>query len=67
MAPKCPLLHAKLYVIDREVAFLGSLNFTKLGLCKHFETWLRVDKRDDIRALELLIKNQLKEYRVVNE
>ena len=51
----------KLYVIDREVAFLGSLNFTKPGLFDNFETCLRVDKRDDVRALELLIKSQLKE------
>ena len=58
---KCPILHAKLYVIDSEVAFLGSLNFTKPGLFDNFETCLRVDKRDDVRALELLIKSQLKE------
>ena len=58
---KCPLLHAKLYVIDREVAFLGSLNFTNRGLFDNFETCLRVDKRDDVRALELLVKSQLKE------
>ncbi len=57
----CPYVHVKLYVIDREVAFLGSLNFTKPGLFDNFETCLRVDKRDDVRALELLIKSQLKE------
>ena len=58
---ECPLLHAKLYVIDREVAFLGSLNFTNSGLFRNFETCLRVDKREDVRALEILINSQLRE------
>ena len=48
-------------MIDREVAFLGSLNFTNRGLFDNFETCLRVDTRDDVRALELLINSQLKE------
>ena len=58
---ECPLVHAKLYVIDREVAFLGSLNFTNRGLFDNFETCVRVNKRDDVRDLEILFNSRLKE------
>ena len=58
---ECPLLHAKLYVIDSKVAFLGSLNFTRAGLFDNFETCIHVDKSDDVRDLEILIYGKLKE------
>ena len=58
---ECPFLHAKLYVIDSKVAFLGSLNFTTRGLFDNFETCVRVDRIDDVRALEILINGKLKE------
>ena len=57
----CPFVHAKLYVIDREVAFLGSLNFTCKGLFDNFETCVRVDESDDVRDLEVLISSKLKD------
>ena len=56
---ECPFVHAKLYIIDRKVAFLGSLNFTKKGLFDHFETCLRVNRSEEIRGLELLVKRKL--------
>ena len=58
---ECPFVHAKVYVIDGEVAFLGSLNFTAPGIFDNFETCLRVDNRDDVRATEMLIKSQIRE------
>ena len=57
----CPFVHAKLYLIDREVAFLGSLDFTSKGLFDNFETCVRVDKSDDVRDLEVLISSKLKD------
>ena len=59
--PEFPFVHAKLYVIDKEVAFLGSLNFTNKGLFDNFETCLRVDKSDDVRDLESLFNSKFKE------
>ena len=56
---ECPLVHAKLYVIDKKVAFLGSLNFTNEGLFDNFETCVRVDKSEDVRNLEILINSKL--------
>lgn len=54
-----PFVHAKLYIIDGEVAFLGSLNFTRKGLFDNYETCLRVDRSEEIRGLELLAKRKL--------
>ena len=56
---ECPFVHAKLYVIDKKVAFLGSLNFTNEGLFDNFETCVRVDKSEDVRDLEILINSKL--------
>ena len=58
---ECPFVHAKVFVIDSEVAFLGSLNFTAPGMFDNFETCLRVDNRDDVRAIETLTKRQIRE------
>ena len=59
---ECPFVHAKLYIIDKKVAFLGSLNFTKKGLFENFETCLRVDESEEIRGLELLVKRKLNDF-----
>ena len=58
---ECPFVHAKVYVIDSEVAFLGSLNFTTTGMFDNFETCFRVDNPDDVRAIESLINSQISE------
>ncbi|MBR9704851.1 hypothetical protein GOV12_05545 [Candidatus Pacearchaeota archaeon] len=47
------LIHSKIFVIDEQVAFLGSLNFTYSGFKKHYETLIRVG---DKRAVEDISK-----------
>ncbi len=37
-----PLIHSKIYLIDDELAFLGSLNFTSAGFKDNFETCIKV-------------------------
>ena len=45
------MLHAKIYVIDERVAYLGSLNFTYSGFYDNFETTLRVDDLAAVRRI----------------
>jgi phosphatidylserine/phosphatidylglycerophosphate/cardiolipin synthase-like enzyme len=45
--------HAKIYIIDDEIAFVGSLNFTYSGLHKNVETCLAIK---DTKAVESLSK-----------
>ena len=39
------LIHSKIFIIDEEIAFLGSANFTYSGFKKHYETVIRVEDR----------------------
>ncbi len=44
-------VHAKMYIIDDQVAFLGSLNFTTGGLKRNFETCIRIDDTTAVTEL----------------
>ncbi len=46
------LAHSKLYIIDDEVAFMGSLNFTKAGFFLNHETCIEVRDPSFIKALK---------------
>ncbi|MEN2399457.1 phospholipase D-like domain-containing protein [Flavobacterium sp. MC2016-06] len=44
-------VHSKIYVIDRKVAYLGSLNFTNDGFNSNFETIIKITQKDKIMEL----------------
>lgn len=44
-------IHSKIYVIDRKVAYLGSLNFTNNGFSTNFETRIRITQKNKIEEL----------------
>ena len=44
-------IHSKIYIIDRKVAYLGSLNYTNNGFTKNFETRIRISQADKISEL----------------
>jgi phosphatidylserine/phosphatidylglycerophosphate/cardiolipin synthase-like enzyme len=46
-----PFVHAKLYVIDDRVAYLGSANFTRSGLFDNLEAMVRLTSPDAVAAL----------------
>lgn len=46
-----PFVHAKLYVIDDRVAYLGSANFTTSGLFDNLEAMVRLKSTDAVEAL----------------
>ncbi len=63
------LLHAKLYVIDEEIAFLGSVNFTRAGFSANYES--RVAVRDPEAVFQLadefdrMFASQEAQYRAI--
>ncbi|NKI27430.1 hypothetical protein HCG49_12745 [Arenibacter sp. 6A1] len=44
-------IHGKMYLIDDEIAYLGSLNFTGGGTQKNYETRIRIADRKAIKEL----------------
>jgi len=44
-----PFIHGKLYLIDDEIAYLGSLNFTGNGTKNNYETRIRITDRKAIK------------------
>ncbi len=46
------LVHSKIYIVDSEVAYLGSLNFSQNGMDKSFETHIRTESQELIMELE---------------
>lgn len=44
-------LHSKIYVIDRKVAYLGSLNYTKSGFTSNFESRIRITQKEKVNEL----------------
>ncbi|WP_167387021.1 phospholipase D-like domain-containing protein [Chryseobacterium timonianum] len=44
-------LHSKIYIIDRKVAYLGSLNYTKSGFTSNFESRIRITQREKVNEL----------------
>lgn len=53
-----PFVHSKIYIIDRKIAYLGSVNFTKNGFESNFETRIRITNTSKINEL-LYFVNQL--------
>jgi phosphatidylserine/phosphatidylglycerophosphate/cardiolipin synthase-like enzyme len=45
------LIHSKIFVIDDETAFLGSVNFTYSGFKTHYETAIRVEDKSAVAAI----------------
>jgi phosphatidylserine/phosphatidylglycerophosphate/cardiolipin synthase-like enzyme len=44
-------IHTKLYIIDDELAFSGSLNFTQKGMTENHESCLTVNDRETVKEL----------------
>lgn len=44
-------VHSKIYVIDRKIAYLGSLNFTDNGFSSNFETRIRITDQHKVGEL----------------
>jgi len=45
------LIHSKIFVIDEEIAFLGSVNFTYSGFKTHYESAIKVSDPVAVRAI----------------
>ncbi|WP_165027251.1 phospholipase D-like domain-containing protein [Dysgonomonas sp. ZJ279] len=50
-------IHSKIYIIDRRVAYLGSINFTYNGFNSNFETRVRITHQDQIENLVDFVNN----------
>ncbi|MDE8242022.1 phospholipase D-like domain-containing protein, partial [Erysipelothrix rhusiopathiae] len=46
--------HTKLYVVD-DVAFIGSLNFTKNGFYSNYESCMSIHKKDEVIDLIVFV------------
>jgi len=42
------LIHSKIFIIDEEIAFLGSVNFTYSGFKTHYETTIKVEDKNAV-------------------
>jgi len=47
------LIHSKIFVIDENIAFLGSANFTYSGFTTHYETLIKIE---DLKAIKDISK-----------
>lgn len=56
--PKHTLIHAKLFIIDEKVAYIGSINFTKAAFWKNYESRIKFTQSD-------IINDLVKEFRYV--
>lgn len=45
------LIHSKIFVIDGEVAFLGSVNFTYSGFKTHYETTIKIEDKNAVKDI----------------
>ena len=45
------LVHSKIFVIDEEVVFLGSVNFTYSGFKTHYETAIKVEDKKAVKDI----------------
>jgi len=48
-------IHSKIYVIDDEIAYLGSLNFTNSGLKNNLESRIRITDSETVKGLSMLV------------
>jgi len=51
------LIHSKMFVIDDTTAYLGSLNFTYSGFVTHYETIIKIQDIEAIRAISEEVEN----------
>jgi len=51
------LVHSKIFVIDEEIAFLGSANFTYSGFKNHYETVIKILDLNAIKDISNEIEN----------
>ncbi|MDO8459875.1 MAG: phospholipase D family protein [Nanoarchaeota archaeon] len=60
------LIHSKIYVIDEEVAFVGSANFTYSGFKTHYETMIKIKDKKAVHDISKEIEDlyNSKELRV---
>lgn len=63
--PEGGLLHAKVLVVDRKTAVLGSANFSKGGLTNHYEIGLLIENEDIAWNLASLV-DDLKDSDLAN-
>ena len=45
------LIHSKIFVIDDNVAYLGSMNFTYCGFKKHYETIIKISSQNAVKDI----------------
>lgn len=45
------LVHSKIFVIDDEIAFLGSVNFTHSGFKTHYETTIKIEDKNAVKDI----------------
>ncbi len=45
-------VHSKVFIIDEKIAFLGSVNFTKAGFWKNYETRITIKNKEAIRNID---------------
>ncbi len=50
-------IHSKIYIIDRKIAYLGSLNFTNNGFSSNFETRIRITNSEKLNELVEFVHN----------
>ncbi len=69
--PETHLIHAKMYVIDEKIAFVGSINFTHDGLKRSYETCVTVQDQKAVKAIsreiERLFNNKQNHYKSISE
>ena len=63
------LIHSKIFVIDEEIAFLGSVNFTYSGFKTHYETTIKIEDKNAVKDIShevemLYLSKDLKEKSV---
>ncbi|MDP4039150.1 MAG: phospholipase D-like domain-containing protein [Candidatus Pacearchaeota archaeon] len=51
------LIHSKIFIIDEEIAFLGSINFTYSGFKTHYETMIKVEDKNAVRDISQEVEN----------
>jgi len=50
------LIHSKIFVIDEEIAFLGSANLTYSGFKTHYETTIKIEDKNAVKDISLEVE-----------
>jgi phosphatidylserine/phosphatidylglycerophosphate/cardiolipin synthase-like enzyme len=45
-------IHSKIFIIDKSIAFIGSVNFTYAGFYNNYETLIRIEDKSAIQEIE---------------